>query len=78
MYNKYDSKEQPIADELAINNMLIALEYSEKYSNIFSVEEESYLKNAIRAHVLMNANKVYQLLDSIEDKKSLPNKTKIR
>ena len=37
VYNKYDSKEQPIADELAINNMLIALEYSEKYSNIFSV-----------------------------------------
>ena len=78
MYNKYDSKEQPIADELAISNMLTALEYSEKYSIIFSVEEENYLKNAIKAHVLMNANKVYQLVDSIEDKKSLSNKTKIR
>ena len=78
MYNKYDSKEQPIADELAIKNMLTALEYSEKYSIIFSVEEEAYLKNAIKAHVLMNANKVYQLLDSIEDKKSSSNKTKIR
>lgn len=55
MYRNRDNAEQNIADELAIYNMLIALNNPEMLSEL-SVEEKKNLFKAIKAHLMMNAS----------------------
>ena len=66
MYDRYNAHEQPTADELAIQNMLNALEYSEK-NNIFSDDEKKFVEKAIKTHVLWNANLVIRHLNEFDD-----------
>ena len=57
--------------------MLTALEYSAKY-NFFNENEEYYVKNAVKAHVLGNAHKIENFFGPFRDKESLTNETKTR
>ena len=73
MYNKYNSVEQPIADELAIQNMITALRYG-----LFNTEEQIYVEEAIKAHILMNAKSVHKFIEPAEDESNMTNGTKTR
>lgn len=77
MYNMYGSGAQRTADELAIKNMLAALEYSEKYG-LFDEKEKRFVEDAIKAHVLINAKLVSKFLGAADDYMSSDNKTKTR
>ena len=59
LYNQYGSAEQPLADELAIKNMIEAC----KLDGVLSEEEKKYVKEAIRIHVLMNSLRVKHKLE---------------
>lgn len=73
MYSKFNSVEQLIADELAIQNMFTALTYG-----IINAEEQIYVEEAIRAHILMNANRVHKFIKPAEDESNMTNGTKTR
>ncbi len=66
MYKEWHYQEQSTADELAIQNMLTALEYSEK-NELLNDDEKKYVKNAIKAHVLWNAHIVLRHLNKFDD-----------
>ena len=54
MYNQYGTAHQPLADELAVSNM-ITLISSGTFQHCFSDEEKKEILEAIKKHVLMNA-----------------------
>lgn len=59
LYNQYGSTEQPLANELAIKNMIEAC----KLDGVLSKEEKKYIKEATRIHVLMKSLKVKHKLE---------------
>lgn len=59
MYHEYDSKEQQIADELTIKNMIEACHLP----GLLSPEEDERVKQAVRMHILMNARKIEETFE---------------
>ena len=63
MYNQYGSAQQPLADEIAISNMLKALSTPQIVREL-SEEEQKEILQAIKNHILVNAKIVNNVVEN--------------
>ena len=63
MYDQYRTNEQPLADEIAISNMLKALSTPQIVQELLEEEKKEILQ-AIKNHILANAKIVNDVVEN--------------